>query len=53
MDAGHLGQNVHLQAESLGLGTVMVGAFRDKEVADIIESGKQGPVYMMPVGRAR
>jgi len=53
MDAGHLGQNVHLQAESLGLGTVMIGAFRDREVAGVLGIEKETPVYMMPVGKPR
>ena len=53
MDAGHLGQNVHLQAEGLGLGTVMVGAFRENSVAKVIGSGKDIPVYVMPIGRPR
>ncbi|MGB2630648.1 MAG: SagB/ThcOx family dehydrogenase [Candidatus Omnitrophota bacterium] len=53
MDAGHLGQNVHLQAEGLGLGTVMIGAFKDREVAGVLGTEKETPVYMMPVGRPR
>jgi len=52
MDAGHLGENVHLIAESMGLGTVMVGAFKDSEVAVILGLRGRGedPVYIMPVG---
>ena len=53
MDVGHLGQNVHLQAESMGLGTVMVGAFFDNKVAKVLGVEKEVPVYMMPVGRPR
>ncbi|MCK4852066.1 MAG: SagB/ThcOx family dehydrogenase [Candidatus Omnitrophica bacterium] len=55
MDAGHLGQNVHLQAGSMGLGTVMVGAFRDDEVWKVLGIKSKGeiPVYIMPVGRPR
>ncbi|NQT32243.1 MAG: SagB/ThcOx family dehydrogenase [Candidatus Omnitrophica bacterium] len=53
-DAGHLGQNVHLQAESLGLGTVMIGAFTDSEVAKVLGTPKdETPVYAMPVGSPR
>jgi SagB-type dehydrogenase family enzyme len=53
MDAGHLGENIHLEAEALGLGTVMVGAFRDKDVSDVLGIGStdEVPIYMMPVGR--
>lgn len=50
MEAGHIGQNIYLQATALGLGTVAVGAFHDEEVARII--GTNGaPLYIFPVGR--
>jgi len=52
MDAGHLGQNVHLQAQSIGLGTVMVGAFTDDKVAEIIGLKDEVPIYMMPIGKS-
>src|SRR4030042_1189828 len=32
MEAGHIGQNVHLEAVSQGLATVMIGAFDDNRV---------------------
>jgi len=51
MEAGHAGQNVHLEAVALGLATVMVGAFDDDEVAAVLEFDKTlEPLYMMPVG---
>lgn len=50
MDAGHMGQNVSLEAQALGLGTVMVGAFIDGEVVKLIGTKDEKPVYMMPVG---
>ena len=53
MDAGHLGQNVHLMAESMGLGTVMVGAFMDNEVVKVIDVKDELPIYMMPVGKEK
>ncbi len=51
MEAGHVGQNIYLVAASLGLGTVAVGAFRDGEVADLLElpNGIE-PIYIFPVG---
>jgi len=49
MDVGGAGQNVHLQAEALGLGTVIVGAFRDSMVQDILGT-QLLPLYIMPVG---
>lgn len=52
MEVGHVGQNLHLQAEALGLGTVVIGAFRDDEVAEVLQlpHGLE-PLYVMPVGR--
>lgn len=52
MDVGHAGQNVHLQAEALGLGTVVVAAFDDERVRAILDLPPgEGPLYIMPVGR--
>lgn len=51
IEVGHVGQNVYLQAETLGLGTVMVGAFDDQRVKDILGLGNEEPLGIMPVGR--
>lgn len=52
MDLGHAGQNVHLQAVALSLGTVVVGAFRPAEVQKVMQLPEdQVPLYLMPVGR--
>lgn len=50
MEVGHVGQNVYLQAEALGLGTVTVGAFYDAKVKALLEIQEE-PLYLMPVGR--
>lgn len=50
MEIGHASQNVHLQCESLGLGTVCVGAFNEAELKSILEID-ENPYYLMPVGR--
>jgi len=52
MDTGHVCQNVHLQAVSLGLGTVVVGAFRDNDVKRILRlPDDEFPLALMPVGK--
>jgi len=54
MEAGHAAQNVHLQAESLGLGSVAVGAFDDDSVSKVLELPSHlEPLYMVPVGYCR
>lgn len=52
LEAGHAAQNVYLQAQSLGLGTVIVGAFDDAEVAKILSlPAGESPLALLPVGR--
>jgi SagB-type dehydrogenase family enzyme len=54
MEVGHAGQNVSLQAISLGLGTVMVGAFDDQKVKRLLQMpDDEQPLYLIPVGRVR
>jgi SagB-type dehydrogenase family enzyme len=52
MEAGHAAQNVYLQAEALGLGTLTVGAFDDAKVHSLLKMGNgEEPLYLMPVGK--
>ena len=52
MDLGHLGQNVHLQAVSLDIGTVAVAAVRPGEIEKIVETPPEEEVlYLMPLGK--
>ncbi|MGC8542871.1 SagB/ThcOx family dehydrogenase [Caldivirga sp.] len=50
MEVGHVGENIYLMATALGLGTVAVGAFYDDKVAQIIGTGCEAPLYIMPIG---
>ncbi len=50
MEVGHCGQNIHLQAEALGLGTVMIGAFEDEKVKKVLGI-KEEIFYLCPVGK--
>jgi SagB-type dehydrogenase family enzyme len=54
MEAGHAAQNVHLQAESLGLGSVAVGAFDDDSVSKVLSLPDHlESIYMVVVGYCR
>jgi len=52
MEAGHISQNIYLQAVSLGLGSVAVGAFRDAEVNELIgaDGSMEAAIYLHAVG---
>lgn len=52
METGHAAQNIYLQAVSLGLGTVTIGAFDDGQVKKILSMPEnEQPLYIIPVGR--
>jgi SagB-type dehydrogenase family enzyme len=54
LEAGHSGQNIYLQALSLGLGTVAVGAFDEEQVRLLLNiSSDEEILYLMPVGKAK
>lgn len=52
MEAGHAAQNAYLQATALGLGAVVVGAFKDEEVKGVLNV-KEEPLYIMPMGKIK
>jgi nitroreductase len=52
MEVGHAGQNLFLQAEALAMGTVVVGAFDDDEIREVLNLDTEvQPLSLMPVGR--
>lgn len=52
MEAGHVSQNIYLQAEALDLATVAVGAFYDEDVRGLLRLPKGYMIlYIHPVGR--
>jgi len=52
MEAGHISQNISLQAVSLGLGSVCVGAFYDEQVNHLIglDNNTESAIYLQAVG---
>jgi len=54
LEAGHAAQNILLQAVSLGLGAVPIGAFDDAAVRRVLDLAQgEAPLYLIPVGHAR
>jgi SagB-type dehydrogenase family enzyme len=52
MEVGHAAQNIYLQAQSLNLGTVVMGAFWDEAVRKVMNMpDEEHPLCIMPVGR--
>jgi SagB-type dehydrogenase family enzyme len=52
MEVGHAGQNVYLQATSVGLATCAIGAFRDEDVRLLLQLEPHlKPLYIMPLGK--
>jgi SagB-type dehydrogenase family enzyme len=53
-EAGHVAENIHLQAVALGLGTVAVGAFNDAAVEAALRFGpEEKAMYLVPVGKPK
>ena len=51
IEAGHIGQNIFLQAEAMGLAAGIVGAFQDKKVIKSMNIPENhNPLLIMPVG---
>lgn len=53
MEVGAAAQNVYLQAVSLKLGTVYIGAFHDEQVKRLLNlRDDEQPLCLLPIGRA-
>ena len=51
IEVGHAAENLFLQAESIGLATVVVGAFHDGEVSKVLQlPTDHAPLLLMPIG---
>lgn len=51
MEVGHAAQNLCLQAVALGLGSVVIGAFHDADLAAVLSLPPgETPLYVIPVG---
>ena len=54
IEAGHAGQNIQLQAVALGLVSVPVGAFSDKDLAKVLSLPEgMSPLYIICIGRPK
>jgi len=54
IEVGHAAENVHLEAVSLGLASVPVGAFDDKGVSKVLNlAAEEKPLYIIPVGHEK
>ena len=52
MEAGHAAQNLCLQATTMELGAVTVGAFHDEQVSQLLNlPTDERPLYVIPIGR--
>lgn len=53
IEAGHIAQNIHLQAVALNLGSVPIGAFNPDRVKEVSGIPEGEIVYVIPVGHPR
>jgi len=52
LEAGHVAQNICLQAVALGLGSAIIGAFSDAKVSRIMGLDRGNtPLYLLPQGK--
>ncbi|MGZ7049942.1 MAG: SagB/ThcOx family dehydrogenase [Methanobacterium sp.] len=53
MEAGHVGENIYLEAEAQNLATVALGSFKDDQVHQILKiPDNENTLYIFPVGHS-
>ncbi|MHA2121970.1 MAG: SagB/ThcOx family dehydrogenase [Promethearchaeota archaeon] len=54
MEVGHCAQNIHLEAVALGLASVPIGAFQDRDIKKVLDLPNNiDPLYIIPIGYPR
>lgn len=54
LEAGHVGQNLYLQAESLRLGTVVISTFDELKIKDLVTiPSSETIIYLVPIGNPK
>lgn len=54
MEAGHVGQNIYLEAQARNLATVALGSFKDDQVHQILKiPSNENTLYIFPVGHSQ
>ena len=52
IEAGHIGQNVYLLAQSLGIGCCAIGQFKEKQLCKLLDINpfEEYPIYYIALG---
>lgn len=54
IEAGHMGQNIHLKCSEIGIGSCPVSGFIDDTLIEILDLTKNEiPIYSISIGRIR
>jgi SagB-type dehydrogenase family enzyme len=53
LDLGHAAENIHLQAEALQLSSVMIGAFEDAAINNLLGFNEEEVLYLIPIGHRK
>jgi SagB-type dehydrogenase family enzyme len=53
LSSGRIGQRLYLAATALGLGCCGIGAFYDRELANILGLGESSVLYLVSIGRVK